>query len=63
MAESQENQDFLTGRNIERFSRLLEVENDPVNRSMLKRLLREERARRDSGRPENDSYLRGPDIL
>ena len=55
---SQEDQNFLVQRNIERFSRLLKAERDAERRSTLKQLLREEREKRDGFSSESDSYLR-----
>ena len=40
---SKQDEQFLAERNIQRFTRLLETENDPDKRAVLNTLLREQR--------------------
>lgn len=48
--------DHIAQANIDRFSRLLEIETDPAKRIMIERLLAEERAKQTSSeaRPHTD---------
>ncbi len=50
---SSEYDEFLIQRNIDRFIRLLETEEDAQKRATLSQLLAEERAKIDSATPES----------
>ncbi len=56
---SKTHDDFLIQRNIDRFTRLLETEDDAKKRATLSQLLEEERAKQDNSPPDPDAYLRG----
>ena len=55
---SKTHDDFLIQRNIDRFTRLLETEDDTKKRATLSQLLEEERAKQGNSPPEPDAYLR-----
>ncbi len=55
MAMSNDYDDFLIQRNIDRFIRLLESEEDAQKRATLAQLLAEERAKMVSASPQPDA--------
>lgn len=55
---SNEDEDFVVLRNIDRFTRLLASEGNSEKRATLKILLQEERAKQGKSSPPTDAYLR-----